>query len=473
MRLSLTRFLWLPCLWLVLAGPFARADECIPTRPAQAEEAIEDARRVVLTLELQATLDKLEAVRSSLECLTGTIPPETLARLHYFAGLCRFLMGDPESAERDFEDAAAIMPLLQDDRESVPDVQTLWARAREKVIRSTGTLTIPNLPQTSVAYVDGRPFSSEDAKMEVYPGAHLVQVWGDDRRLHSRLMRIQKGETTAVPAEFIANLTPRGDMILDIHPARSSVRIRLGDTMVFETARAPQRLKVSDLKQGGYIVEVERAGYYPFARGKVAVEGSDQTLLEVRLQHRPTLSVNLRGGAFWVSSEPPDTAADASIELIGRSSSGWGLHLEYMEHFHPEGAEAAALYTDNPNYVVNPNPNGTYLDGPPQFANASTKEMRPNAKLYLGVSRAFTFERVWLSVGPKVALDYVRGSIFAELDANYELTPWLGIGLRTGVGGMVHLSAYLEDRTIDEPIRQYLGFGVIGLLSGGVRASFW
>ncbi len=475
------------------AGRVAAAPECVETSPADAQAAIEDARRAVITLEYESTLAKLEEVRRSLPCLTGTIPTETIAQLYFYEGLFKLNLGKEEEADQAFYDAAAVMPLLQEEREHATAVRERWAAAREAVTRDTGTLVIPDLPADAIAYVDGRPLQEGSQTATVYPGVHLLQVWGDDKKLHGTLMRVRPGETSLVSAEFLASLTPRGELVLDIQPRGAKVTIRQGSTVVYSLDKARRRTLLSDVKEGAYIVEVEKGGFYPFSQGKVAVEGGDQTLLKVVLQRRPSLSLNLRGGAFWVDAAPSDTDPLGSVELVGRTSSGWGFHLEYFHHIQYNEADGGEPpeFSPNEEFTTNRDYDGdgqsdpcesddsgcVWENGPPEFPNVTTVGLPLGARMYLGVSRQFRIEGVDVSLGSKLAMSLWRSSLFGEVNLGYDFAQYFGIHLRAGLGGMMHVNEpYLFDN--DEPEGQdadttdYVRFGLIGMLNAGIRVGF-
>lgn len=467
---SRARYLLWSMMLLGLSGR-AFAGDCVDTSPAVAQAAIEDAKRAVLTLEYAPTIAKLEEVRKSLPCLTGTLPTESLAKLYFYEGLFKLNTGDEEGANQAFQDAAAVLPLLQEDREFETKVREKWAAARDFVTKNTGTLVVPNLPKDAIAYVNGTPLQAGVQSTTVYPGAHLLQVWGDDRKLHGTLMRVRQGETSLVPAEFLTSLTPRGELVLDIQPRGSHVVIRNGNVLVKDIPKAQRRQVLTDVKQGAYIIEVSRPGYYPFSRGKVAVEGSDQTPLVVSLKRRPSISLFLRGGGFWVSGQPSGTEPMASVEVVGRTSEGWGIHLEYVYHILDSPLSSMPdSETTNPDHSLDEN--GDYVNGPPAFPNVTTKGLPLGAQFYIGVSRQFRIEGVDFAVGPKLAMDLYRGSVLVDFSLGYDFVPWFGVNLRAGVGAMAHMSDYIYDKVEDDPLNQYLRFGMVGHVDAGIRGGF-
>ncbi|MFM7203780.1 MAG: hypothetical protein ACKO6N_23610 [Myxococcota bacterium] len=445
----------------------ASAAECVDTSPADAQAAIEDARRAVLTLEYDATLAKLDEVRKSLVCLTGTIPQETLALLHFFQGVLSFNEGDAEAAKQAFQDAAAVQPLLQEDREHDSKIRELWAATRDEVTKTTGTLVVPNLPKDAIAYVDGRPLQSGSQQATVYPGLHLLQVMGDDRKLHGTLMRVRPGETSLVPAEFLTSLTPRGELVLDVKPRGTKVVIRQGNQPGQTIKNAKRRTQLADMKEGAYIVEVTKPGYYAFSQGKVAVEGNDQTLLNVSLERRPNVSLNVRGGRFWVSAGVPYDDPVMSFDLVGRNTQGWGLHLEYLYHLVEKAPD---------NFEANPDYDPTALDTidnfPPEYPVVTTKDLPLPAALYIGVSKQWRVEGVDISVGPKLAFSFDHANAKVDVCVGYEPVPWVGLSLNVSAGAMMHMSDYIWDMLEDDTLGQYVRGGAIGSITGGIKVGF-
>lgn len=458
-------------LWLPTEK--ASAADCVDTSPADAQAAIEDARRAVLTMEYDATLTKLEEVRKSLPCLTGTIPQETLGLLYFFQGVLKFNKGDTEGATQAFQDAAAVQPLLQEDREHDSKVRELWASTRDAITKTTGTLIVPNLPKNSVAYVDGRPLQAGSQQATIYPGVHLLQVMGDDRKLHGTLMRVRAGESSLVPAEFLTSLTPRGELVLDVKPRRSKVVVRQGNQEIQTIAHAKRRTALPDMKEGAYIVEVSRPGYYPFSQGKVAVEGMDQTILNVSLERRPNVSLNVRYGVFWVSAAPTSQNQVLSFEAVGRNSNGWGLHLEYFHHFvdpnAPEPTEANPQAPADCNYTDNVENIDNF---PCTYPVLTTKDLPFSSRIYLGVSKQWRIEGVDVAVGPKLALSFDHANVLAEVTLAYDPVPWVGLNVRAAAGGMMVISPALWDMLEDDSLNQYVRFGAVGTLTGGLKVGF-
>ncbi len=456
---------------LAVVSHSAWALDCVETSPTEAQKAVEDARRAVLTLEYEATLQKLIEVRKSLPCLTGTIPAETIATLYFYQGLMLMNLGR-EGADEAFRDAAAVAPLLQEDREHETRVREAWAAAREEVTRMTGELVVPNLPSDATVYLNGRPTEVGTEPISVYPGVHLLQVTTEDHRLFGTLLRVRAGETTLVPAEFIAALTPRGELILDVLPRRSHIVVRQGKKVAFDIARSARRQLIPDVKEGAYIVEVERPGYYPFSQAKVAVEGDDQTIITVRLERKPSLGLLVRGGVLWVSAKERTMQPTVSFELIARAANHWAFHLEYV---HLMGLDQdpwteAPAYTDNPNFEEDEH--GNWLAGPPAFPNATTDELPLGARMYLGTTRQFSVEGVDFAVGPKVAMDLYRASALAEFSLEYDPVPWVGVNFRAGIGAMGHMSEYVRDKMKQDPMSQYLEIGLLGRVSLGIKGGF-
>ncbi len=454
----------------IMARPLHAAD-CVDMSPTDAQKAVEDARRAVLTLEYEATLQKLIEVRKSLPCLTGTIPAETLGTLYFYQGLMLMNL-ESDGADDAFRDAAAVAPLLQEDREHETRVREAWAAARDQVTRMTGELVVPNLPADATVYLNGRPTEVGTEPISVYPGVHLLQIATEDHRLFGTLLRVRPGETTLVPAEFIASLTPRGELILDVLPKRSHVVVRQGREVAFDIARSARRQVTPDVKEGAYIVEVERPGYYPFSQSKVAVEGDDQTVITVRLARRPSIGLLVRGGVLWVSAKQRTLQPTVSFELVARAANHWAFHVEYLHLMgltQDPWVEAPA-YTDNEDFLEDEY--GNWLAGPPAFPNATTAELPFGARVYLGTTRQFSVEGVDFAVGPKVALDLYRASAFAEFSLEYDPIPWVGVNLRAGVGAMGHMSDYVRDKMKEDPMSQYLEVGLLGRLSLGIKGGF-
>lgn len=452
----------------------AFASDCVDTSPADAQAAIEDARRAVLTMEYDATLAKLEEVRKSLPCLTGTIPQETLALLYFFQGVLQYNKGDVETAKQSFNDAAAVQPLLQEDREHDSKVRELWATIRDEITKTTGVLVVPNLPKDAIGYVDGRPLQAGSSQATVYPGVHLLQVMGDDRKLHGTLMRVRPGETSLVPAEFLTSLTPRGELVLDIRPRATKVTVRQGNEPVQTIPRSKRRMTLADMKEGAYIVEVSKPGYYPYSQGKVAVEGMDQTILSVSLERRPNVSLNVRSGLFWISAAPTAQNPMLAFELVGRNSAGWALHLEYIHHLLdgvtvPEQTEPNPLAPAECDYTNTP---ATIENFPCTYPLVTTKDLPTSASIYLGFSKQWRVEGVDIGVGPKVALNFDHGNLFGEVTIAYAPIPWVGLSLRAGAGAMMHISPDLWDIIEDDAQSNYIRVGVIGMLNGGIKVGF-
>ncbi len=487
----MVKYLSLSCLLpiaLALTVPGAAQADCIETAPSVAQAAIEDARRAVITLEYTSTAAKLDEVRRSLPCLTGTLPEKSIAQLYFFDGLLKFNLSNPEGGFQAFKDAAAVMPLLEEEREHNTEIRQKWAEARDDVTRTTGTLTLPNLPKDSVAYVNGRPLPSTELSTKVYPGVHLLQVQGDDRELHGIMMRVQPGETSMVSAEFVASLTPRGELLLDVHPRRSHVVVRQENTVIYDFPKAPRRQLLKDVKEGAYFLEVSRPGYFPFSQAKVAVEGQDQTQMKIQLTRRPSVSLIPRGGSMWLSGTyNQSTNPLASVELIGRTSAGWGVHLEYFHHILSGGP-----FSEEDTYVENERYDGTHPDGdededeednfddevwvngPPEFPLVTAEALPLGGRLYLGVSRQFRVEGVDLTLGTKIAMHLHRSSAFMELTVGYDILPWVGLNVRAGLGAMAHIEdrGYIYPIKEEEPLSHFMRFGMLGLLDAGIRMGF-
>lgn len=466
-------------LLLSLAAPadVSYAADCVETSPAEAQAAIEDARRAILTLEYAPTLAKLEEVRRSLECLTGTLPTETLAQLYFYQGVMKLYLEDAAGARQALEDAAAVMPLLAEEREHSTQVRELWATARDAVTKSPGTLAVPDLPKEAVAYVDGRPLETGATSVVVYPGVHLLQVWGDDRRLHGTLLRARAGETSMVPAEFLASLTPRGELVFDVSPRGAHAVVRQGKQVQFEYKRLPRRLSVPDVKEGAYVVEIDKPGFYPWSQGKVAVEGGDQTHVDVQLKRRPGLSVHSRAAAFWISGvDSEDIDPVFSLDLTGRLSSGWGFHLEHLYHVqYGDGEPGPAEYVPNPDYQEITNDAGEVIGregGPEELPVATTVGLKFGARTYLGVTRQFRVEVVDVAVGAKVAMNLYRASAFGEVSLAWNPLPWVGVDARAGIGPMIHVHQDVYDKLEEESMADYLRVGLMGMVGGGLRVGF-
>ena len=478
---------------VVLApGIAAAADECVPTDPSTAQQAVEDARRAVLTLEFESTINKLEEVRRSLPCLTGPVQSETLALLYFYQGVLYFNLGNTTGAADAFRDAAGVDPLLLEEREHGTQIRELWAASRDDVTKRTTVLVMPNLPSTAIAYVDGKQIDVKLQAVTVYPGVHLVQVVGDDARLKGTLMRTRSSETTLMPAELLAELTPRGEIVLDILPRRSHVVVRQGNFVVYDIPKSERRTTIGDVKQGAYIVEVNRTGFYPGTQAKVAVEGKNLTEVQVNLVRKPSFSINPRYGLFWVSGERQDTDPMFGVEMVGRASNGWGIHVEYVQHIQDDRFGPAAepddgaVYQDpNPDdnqyvctidYTVNENfaqeEDGDYLNGPPCYPYVTTVNLPIGARIYLGATKNFRIEGANLAIGPKAAMDIFHGSALMEFSAAWEPFPWIGLNARAGVGVMVHVSDYIYDKMEEDAMSDYIRAGGIGMVNIGGKVGF-
>lgn len=453
----------------LLGSGLASGAECVDTSPADAQQAIEDARRAVLTLEYDATLAKLEQVRKSLPCLTGTLPQDSLALLYFFEGVLKYQKGLKDEAMQPLKDAASVQPLLQEDREYESELRELWASSRDLITRTTGVLMVPNLPKNAVAYVDGRPLQSGSSQANVYPGVHLLQVTGDDGKLHGTLMRVNAGESTLVPAEFLASLTPRGELVLDVKPRWAKIVVRDGEEMVHTQRFSPRRLIVPEVKEGAYIVEVTRPGYYPFSQGKVAVEGRDQTLLKVELERRPSVGLNIRYGIFAISGEHEQLNPVLSFDLVGRNGSGLGLHLEYLHHV-TDGIDVP-LFTPNPDAAA-AGEEETAINFPPEFPNVTTKDLPLMAKTYLGLSKVWRIEGVDVGAGAKAALTFRHFSVQGEVMVSYEPVPWVALTAKASIGPMIHASEYLWDMFKDDELSDYISMAAASSLMGGIKVGF-
>ncbi len=145
------------------------------------QEVLEQARSMVVELELDRALVTLRRAFETLPCRHERIEREVLRRIFYFEGIARYYEGDEAGSERAFLASLAI------DAESgpvpgfPPDITEMYDRAAAR---------LPELPEVQLEVdaalkqagvtVDGAPVPELDSRIALRPGFHVAQVFNQD-----------------------------------------------------------------------------------------------------------------------------------------------------------------------------------------------------------------------------------------------------------------------------------------------------
>ncbi len=146
---------------------------------------LDRARKQILIVDLEGTLETLEAGRDLVPCLEAVLPTQTVARLLEYEAVTLLFLDDPR-ASRAFLDLVAVAPEPELDPSYPPSVGKAFMAALRTSL-SVARVEVALEGVDDPVLVDGLP---ADRLHDVLPGRHLVQIRGPDGRVRSRLVTV-------------------------------------------------------------------------------------------------------------------------------------------------------------------------------------------------------------------------------------------------------------------------------------------
>jgi hypothetical protein len=178
-----------------------------PTTMGAVAELVSGASSSLAYMETDKALEALEQGAEALGCLNEPLTTDVVARLFYLQGLAAYQVGDRSAAWSGFYRAHVFEPQLAWDENFSPDGKPIFDLAASQ-LRKAERVELSLLPPFAKQdlLIDGQPVEGDGSTVQLVPGAHIVQILGEET-LTLEIQLEQGGEALlVVPGAMPADL---------------------------------------------------------------------------------------------------------------------------------------------------------------------------------------------------------------------------------------------------------------------------
>ncbi len=225
-------------------------------------ETLDQARGLVVELELDRALVMLRKAFETLPCQHEAMSRDMLRRIFYYEGIARYYEGDETGSLRAFLASLAIDPQGEALPGFPPEITTAFQEATQRLdtLPEVSLALDPELKQAHL-HIDGEPIPDLEDHTVLRVGFHVAQVFNADGVARTGTFFLDNGESRPLSA------------IVDLMPPGSTSYLNA----VFRTAIQQSRL---DPAQESALDAYCRLNHYPFIiMAVVSVETGEQTLI--------------------------------------------------------------------------------------------------------------------------------------------------------------------------------------------------
>ncbi len=191
--------------WVYLADPHLAC----PGDLAGLEDTLEQARTMVVELELDRALVTLRKAFDALPCQLEPLDRDMLRRLFYYEGIARYYEGDTQGSLRALLASLAIDATSEPLPGFPPEITGVFEEAARR---------LPELPEVSLEvdpalrqadlHIDGEPLPDMADHVSLRPGFHVAQVFNSDRVARTATFFLDADENR--PLSALVDIMPPG-----------------------------------------------------------------------------------------------------------------------------------------------------------------------------------------------------------------------------------------------------------------------
>ncbi len=189
----------------MLIGP-GEVTACSGAFQTSLAEALDAAEGAVMYMEYDTARATLATASASFTCLTEPLDPAQGARVWFLQGLVAHELGDKSAAWEAFRQARLIAPDLSWDENFSPTARPLFDGVGAELANTpSSTLMVVPEPPVDAFWVNGQATDTEQGRLPLVSGNHLVQI-GQPTRSLSLSLNGDLDAALVLPSELPADI---------------------------------------------------------------------------------------------------------------------------------------------------------------------------------------------------------------------------------------------------------------------------